>query len=66
MPEPPADFRDLLVCLADEGAEFLLIGGYALAVHGYVRATDDLDVLVRPTRENARRVFVRWRLSVHP
>jgi len=57
MAELPADFRDLLVCLADEGADFLLVDGYALAVHGYVRATDDLDVLVRPTRENARRVF---------
>lgn len=55
--ELPADFRDLLTCLADEGADFLLIGGYALAVHGYVRATDDLDVLVRPTRANAERVF---------
>lgn len=56
-PDLPADFRDLLVCLADEGAEFLLIGGYALAVHGHVRATDDLDVLVRPSAANAMRVF---------
>jgi len=53
----PNDFRDLLVALADAGAEFLLVGGYALAAHGYLRATDDLDVFVRPTPENAERVF---------
>lgn len=53
----PDDFRDLLVALADAGAEFLLVGGYALAAHGYLRATDDLDVFVRPTPANAERVF---------
>ena len=34
-----------------------VVGGYAVAFHGYVRATKDLDVFVRPTRENARRVY---------
>ncbi len=53
----PADFRDLLVALSDAGAEFVLIGGYALAAHGYVRATDNLDVFVRPTPDNATRIF---------
>lgn len=51
------DFRDLLICLADAGAEFLLIGGWAMALHGHGRGTDDMDVLVRPTRENAARVY---------
>ena len=51
------DFRDLLVALADAEADFLLIGGWALAVHGHVRGTDDLDVLVRATPGNAARVF---------
>ena len=55
--ELPTDYRDLLLALSDADAEFVLIGGYALAAHGYVRATDDLDVLVRPTSENAQRVF---------
>ncbi len=53
----PDDFRDLLVCLHDAGAEFAIIGGYAVAFHGYLRATKDLDVLVRPTPENARKVY---------
>ena len=53
----PDDFRDLLVCLHDAGAEFAIIGGYAVAFHGHLRATKDLDVLVRPTPENARNVY---------
>ena len=53
----PDDFRDLLVALADASVEFVLIGGWAMAVHGRTRATDDIDVLVRPSAENAQRVF---------
>lgn len=57
--DPPLvdDFRDLLVTFVDHRVEFLLIGGWALALHGYARGTDDMDVLVRPTSENARRVY---------
>lgn len=51
------DYRDLLVAMVDAGAEFVLIGGWAVAVHGYVRGTDDLDILVRPSSDNASRVF---------
>ena len=53
----PADFRDVLVCLTDAEVEFMVIGGYAVAHHGHVRATKDIDVLVRPTHENAARVM---------
>lgn len=56
-----ADFRDLLVALADAHADFLLIGGWALAAHGHVRGTDDLDVFVRATPENAARVLAALR-----
>ena len=51
------DFRELLTTFADEGVEFVLIGGWAMALHGYGRGTDDLDVLVRPSSDNAQRVF---------
>jgi len=54
--ELPADFRDLLVELADARAEFVLIGGWAMAVHGRPRATEDLDVMVRATPQNSERV----------
>jgi hypothetical protein len=43
--------------LSAAGAEFLVVGAYALAAHGYPRATGDIDIWVRPTRENAERVF---------
>jgi hypothetical protein len=55
--ELPDDFRDLLVALADAQADFVLIGGWAMAVHGRPRATEDLDVLVRATPANSAKVF---------
>lgn len=50
------DFLDVLAALAGAGAEFLVVGAHALAAHGIPRATGDLDIWVRPSRENARRV----------
>lgn len=43
----PQDYADLLHEFARGGVEFVLIGGWAVAVHGHGRATDDMDVLVR-------------------
>jgi hypothetical protein len=54
-------FRGILSALSAEGAEFLVVGAYALAVHGLPRATGDLDIWVRPSAENAERV---WRALV--
>ncbi len=51
------DFRDLLEALRDCGVEFLVVGAHAMAVHGVPRATGDLDVWVRATRETAGRVL---------
>jgi hypothetical protein len=51
------DFRDLLAALDRAGAEYLVIGAHALALHGVPRATGDLDVWVRPEAANAERVF---------
>jgi len=53
----PTDYEDLLRELVLGGVEFVLIGGWAVAVHGHPRATDDLDIFVRPTSANARRVI---------
>lgn len=55
--ELPVDFRDLLIELHDAGADFVVVGGHAVAFHGHPRATKDLDVFVRPTRANAARVY---------
>ena len=49
------DVRHVAELLEAEGVEYALIGGYALALQGIVRLTEDVDVLVEPTVENARR-----------
>lgn len=51
------DFRDLLAEFNAHGVEYLVVGAHALAAHGHVRATKDLDVWVRPERANASRVI---------
>jgi hypothetical protein len=51
------DFRDLLVLFADAGVEFVIVGAYALALHGAPRASGDIDLFVRATQDNAERVF---------
>jgi hypothetical protein len=50
------DFRDLLSAFNVAGVRFLIVGGYALAYHAHPRFTKDLDLLIEPTPENARRV----------
>ena len=50
------DFLDLLEAFAKAKVEFIVVGAHALAAHGVVRATGDLDVWVRPSDENAERV----------
>jgi len=51
------DFRDLLDEFLTAKVEFLLVGAFALALHGYPRATGDMDILVRPSSENARKLW---------
>ena len=43
--------------LNDNGVEYVVVGGYALAFHGAPRFTGYIDILVRPTEQNARRVI---------
>lgn len=51
------DFREILSELSGQQAEFLVVGAYALAGHGLPRATGDIDIWIRPTAENAARVW---------
>ena len=51
------DFVDLLRAFIAAEVRFLIVGAYALAIHGRPRATGDLDVWIEPSRENARRVM---------
>lgn len=51
------DFLDVLGALVGGGVEFIVVGAHALAVHGIPRATGDIDVFVRPSVDNSRRLF---------
>ena len=50
------DFKDLLSALCAEAAEFIIVGAHAVMFYTVPRYTKDLDVWVRPTRQNAERV----------
>src|SRR3972149_1731138 len=47
----------MLSALNDAGAEYVIVGAYALATYGTARATGDIDIWVRPTEQNADRVW---------
>ncbi len=51
------DWREFLELLNSNGVEYLVIGAFAVAFHGFPRYTADLDLLIRPTVENADRVL---------
>jgi len=53
----PQDFKDFLKLLGAEGVEYLLIGGYAVAYHGYPRATEDIDIWIASSAGNAQRII---------
>jgi hypothetical protein len=55
------DFDEFIALLTAHGVEFVIVGAYALAFHGAPRFTGDLDVLVRPTVENATRLLAAIR-----
>ena len=46
----------LLSRFCEEGVDYVLVGGQAVRLNGFLRATEDVDVLVRATRENGERV----------
>lgn len=54
----PPDFKDFLQLLNVHDVEYLLIGGYAVALHGYVRYTQDMDVWVYTSPENAAKMVL--------
>jgi hypothetical protein len=52
----PPDFNEFLRLLNDHEVKYLLVGGYAVGYHGYVRATADMDIWIRRDGENAERL----------
>ena len=60
------DYRDILHALSDEKVRFILVGAYALAAHGYPRATMDIDIWVMPSPDNAEAVLRALRVFGAP
>lgn len=61
MMQLPPDFSEFLRLLNENAAEYLLVGGFAVNVHGYSRSTGDIAVWVDPSAENAGRVAAALR-----
>ena len=51
------DYRDMVECLLREGVDFMLVGGYAVALHGWPRTTFDIDFWIMANPENAKAVM---------
>jgi hypothetical protein len=47
----------MLSCLKNEEVEFIIVGAYALAAHGFPRATGDIDIWVRNSSDNAEKIM---------
>ena len=57
------DFEELLRLLEEHGVDYMIVGGYAVAFHGYPRFTKDIDLFYRPEEENVgrlRKALVRF------
>ncbi|MBP8911125.1 MAG: hypothetical protein KBI32_06450 [Phycisphaerae bacterium] len=52
------DFKELLELFNRHKAEYIIVGGYALALHGAPRVTGNIDLFVRPADENAERILM--------
>lgn len=51
------DYKDLLKIFNAFGVDYMIIGAYAMAAHGIVRSTGDMDIFVRPDINNAKKVY---------
>jgi hypothetical protein len=53
----PKDLKELLSAFNDHAVKYLIVGGYAFGVHAEPRATKDLDLFIRPDKENSQALF---------
>ncbi|MBC8491847.1 MAG: hypothetical protein H8D42_04735 [Candidatus Marinimicrobia bacterium] len=51
------DYKEMLSTLLEEEVNFLLVGAYAMAAHGYPSATGDIDIFIQPNETNAEKVY---------
>lgn len=65
----PSQFKEFLRLLRAEAVEYLLVGGWAVIYHGYLRTTKDLDIWIGVSHDNAervRRVFFKYGFDMAP
>ncbi len=53
----PTHFREFIEALNNHKVEYMLIGGYAMGAYGHIRGTNDLDIFINATNENADRMI---------
>jgi predicted nucleotidyltransferase len=51
------DMKELIEFLEKHEVEYVLVGGFAVNYYGYVRMTQDIDILIFPSPENARKMM---------
>ena len=51
------DFKEFVELLNDKKVQYLIVGGYSVAHHGYPRYTGDFDVWINPTAENSKKII---------
>jgi len=51
------DFKEFIQSLNDNGVRYLVVGGYAVALHGHPRYTKDIDIWVELDQDNATRII---------
>lgn len=51
------DYKEMLQFLLEEKVDFILVGAYALAAHGYPRATGDIDIWIKAGKDNSSKVY---------
>ncbi len=52
-------FKELLTLLEKNEVEYVIVGGYAMAFHGYPRFTKEIDIFFRNTKHNVQRIKTR-------
>ena len=52
-----SDYIDMLKCLNKAGVDYILVGGWAVNMYGYIRATVDLDIWILADADNANKVY---------
>jgi hypothetical protein len=54
------DFEELLELLIEHKVKYLIVGGYAVAFHGYPRFTNDIDIFYEMSEENVKKLPIAW------